>query len=109
EGYAGQSTLRNYLAFAYFDQRRYAEARAEFGRAIAAAVKDKGAAHPDVAWPTRGLAIVETATGNFAAARTLHERVLALREAARGAEHWEVAQSLDDLASVAEKTDDRAA
>jgi hypothetical protein len=53
--------------------------------------------------------MVEAATGHLAAARALDERVLALREAARGAEHWEVAQSLDDLASLAERAGDRAA
>jgi serine/threonine-protein kinase len=101
EGYPGESNLYNYLAWAYHDLGRYGDARRGFERAIAAAVREKGPAHTDAAWPMRGLAAVELARGRPEAARREYERALALRERAHGPVHWEVAQSLDDIATAA--------
>lgn len=101
EHYAGESILYNHLAWGYHDLGRYDDARREFERAIAAAVHEKGPAHPDAAWPMRGLAAVELSQGRPAAARRGYERALALRERAHGPLHWEVAQSLEDVATVA--------
>jgi serine/threonine-protein kinase len=109
EGYPGESTLYNYLAWAYHDLGRYDDARRGFERAIAAAVREKGPAHADAAWPMRGLAAVELAQGRPAAARRDYERALALRERAHGPVHWEVAQSLDDIAKAAGRQGDVAA
>jgi len=57
----------------------------------------------------RGLAEAELALGHAAAARSIHEQVLALRAKFWGREHWEVAQSLVDLADLAAKQRDATA
>ena len=108
-GFPGESVARNTLAWVLLDTGDALAARAEFERAIAAAERERGQAHSDVAWPLRGLAESETRLGQLAAARTAHERALALRTAFWGRQHWEVAQSLADLAELAAKNGDGAA
>ncbi len=109
EAFSGESAERSVLGWSYIELHRLDEARREFERALAAAIRDKGPDHADVARPLRGLAAVEMELGRLDAARRHIERALAVRERAHGPVHWEVAVSIADLAELAILAGDRQA
>jgi eukaryotic-like serine/threonine-protein kinase len=98
-GFAVESMLRNTLGWTYMDLERPAAAKVEFERAVGAALERDGR-HPNAAWPMRGMAAAEMALHRLDAAREQYDRALRLRLETRGERHWEVAQSLEDLAMI---------
>ena len=105
-GFPGESIIRNSLAWQFLDAGRPLAAQVEFRRSVAAAQRERGPGHSDVAWPMRGLAEAELAMGQLAAARATYDEALALRTKFHGRQHWEVAQSLVDLAGIAARLHD---
>lgn len=99
KGYVSESIHRNVLGWAYMDLGRPVEAKPEFERAIETALARYGR-HPTAAWPMRGLAAAELALFSPQAARDQYERALRIRLETRGEYHWEVAQSLGDMAEI---------
>jgi hypothetical protein len=59
-----------------------------------------GADHPTTAYSLSNLASVRRAQGDLAAAHTLHERALAIRQAHLGADHPDTVRSRQNLAAV---------
>ncbi|MEO8277133.1 MAG: serine/threonine-protein kinase [Thermoanaerobaculia bacterium] len=108
-GFPGESVARNSLAWLLLDAHQPAMAAAEFRRAMIAAERERGPGHSDLAWPMRGLAEAEIRVGHIDAARKLYERALDLRTRFWGRSHWEVAQSLEDLAHLAAREHDSVA
>jgi eukaryotic-like serine/threonine-protein kinase len=108
-GFPGESVVRNTLGWILLDSGAAAAAKDEFGRAIAAAERERGAGHSDAAWPMRGIGEAELELARPLEARAAFERTLDLRTRFWGRSHWEVAQSLDDLARVAAALGDRRA
>jgi tetratricopeptide (TPR) repeat protein len=106
-GFPGESVTRNTLAWIHLDSGAAAAAKDEFRRAIAAAERERGVGHSDAAWPMRGIGEAELALGRPLEARAAFERALELRTKFWGRNHWEVAQSLHDLAGVARRLGDR--
>jgi tetratricopeptide (TPR) repeat protein len=108
-GFPGESVARNTLAWILLDSGAAAAAKDEFRLAIAAAERERGAGHSDAAWPMRGMGEAELKLGRPLEAHAAFERALDLRTKFWGRNHWEVAQSLDDLAGVAARLGDRPA
>ena len=109
QGFAGESVIRNTLAWVLLDAGESSAAAGEFQRAVAAAERERGAGHSDTVWPMRGLAEAESKLGRDAEARAILERALERRVRYWGREHWEVAQSLEDLAKISGSLRDAAA
>jgi tetratricopeptide (TPR) repeat protein len=80
--------------------QRYGEAAPIAQRALAAAERQRGPHHTDVAFWLNVLALLYKGQGRYADAEPLYKRSLSIREKALGANHPDVAASLNNLAEL---------
>jgi len=95
-----QSYLQNQLSLCYTALGRYVEARDLLEAALASALINFGAEHPNVAVSQSNLANVYSNLGQYERARDLLEAALASDLKNFGAEHPKVAVSQSNLANV---------
>jgi ATP/maltotriose-dependent transcriptional regulator MalT len=79
---------------------QHGEARDHLVRALASLQRSVGPNHAMTSYPLLGLARIERARGNSEAAERDIRRVIAIREAASGADHPDLAIALHELAEV---------
>ncbi len=84
----------------------YAEAEANYRRALAIEQEELGPLHLRTAATLSNLAAIPFAAGDYAAARALFEQARVVEAAAFGEEHPEIARGLNNLATIAYLTDD---
>ena len=86
-------------AVTYLDSRAaYSQATAVVCSVLTKCEKVLGPEHPLTAESLNNLAVMRQSQGDYAAARPLHERALAIREKVLGPEHPDTATSLANLA-----------
>ncbi len=98
------ATSLNNLAVLFKAQRKYAEAKPLYKRALAIRQKALGPEHPHVATSLNNLAELYRAQGRYEAAKPLYKRALVIREKALGPDHPNVAKVLENYAALLRKT-----
>ncbi len=95
-----QAQSESLLGLGYVTQRRYAEAEADFARAVALREASQGSRHPETGDELNNLAWARLEQGKLAEARPSMEKSLDILEQSRGVQDPSVARTLDGLARI---------
>lgn len=95
-----QAQSESLLGLGYVVQRRFAEAEAEFARAVALREASQGSKHPETGDELNNLAWARLEQGKLAEARPTMEKSLDILEQGRGVQDPSVARALDGLARI---------